>query len=217
MVKSCYYLYCRVIVLLNTRLTIPILVGDGTLNSELHSDLKADSQTIAVNQDSDDTLLTPLLGVSPLGSVPITQEMKLQTYMLDSSARHVPQLADSERVRQYIQRTPVQSAVYHHTQPPPFFHSNEFFNRLSPETLFFIFYYQEGTKAQYLAARALKNQSWRFHTKYMMWFQRHDDPKKITDEFEIGTYIYFDYEKWIQRRKEGFTFEYKFLEDKELN
>ena len=198
-------------------LTNRILVGDGILNSEIHSDLKTDSQNIPVNQDSDDTLLTPLLGVSPLGSVPITQEMKLQTYMLDSSARHVPQLADSERVRQYIQRTPVQSAVYHHAQPPPFFHSNEFFNRLSPETLFFIFYYQEGTKAQYLAAKALKNQSWRFHTKYMMWFQRHDDPKKITDEFEIGTYIYFDYEKWIQRRKEGFTFEYKFLEDKELN
>ena len=31
-----------------------------------------------------------------------------------------------------------------------------------------------------------------------------------------GTYIYFDYEKWAQRKKEGFTFEYRFLEDKEL-
>ncbi|EGW07370.1 CCR4-NOT transcription complex subunit 3 [Cricetulus griseus] len=41
-----------------------------------------------------------------------------------------------------------------------------------------------GTKAQYLAAKALKKQSWRFHTKYMMWFQRHEEPKTITDEFE---------------------------------
>lgn len=32
-----------------------------------------------------------------------------------------------------------------------------------------------------------------------------------------GTYIYFDYEKWGQRKKEGFTFEYKYLEDKDLN
>lgn len=32
-----------------------------------------------------------------------------------------------------------------------------------------------------------------------------------------GTYIYFDYEKWSQRRKEGFTFEYRYLEDRDLN
>lgn len=103
----------------------------------------------------------------------------------------------------------------------------------------------EGTKAQYLAAKALKKQSWRFHTKYMMWFQRHEEPKIINEEFEQvrcaifmysrhylisffwtyvtflsrfqGTYIYFDYEKWGQRKKEGFTFEYKYLEDKDLN
>uniref|UniRef100_A0A8W7PBW3 CCR4-NOT transcription complex subunit 3 n=1 Tax=Anopheles coluzzii TaxID=1518534 RepID=A0A8W7PBW3_ANOCL len=93
----------------------------------------------------------------------------------------------------------------------------EFFQRLSPETLFFVFYYMEGTKAQYLAAKALKKQSWRFHTKYMMWFQRHEEPKVINEEYEQGTYIYFDYEKWGQRKKEGFTFEYKYLEDRDLN
>lgn len=43
---------------------------------------------------------------------------------------------------------------------------------------------RQGTKAQYLSAKALKKQSWRFHTKYMMWFQRHEEPKTITDEFE---------------------------------
>lgn len=42
----------------------------------------------------------------------------------------------------------------------------------------------EGTKAQYLSAKALKKQSWRFHTKYMMWFQRHEEPKIINEEFE---------------------------------
>ena len=84
------------------------------------------------------------------------------------------------------------------------------------EGMFFIFYYMEGTKAQYLAAKALKKQSWRFHTKYMMWFQRHEEPKTITDEYEQGTYIYFDYEKWGQRKKEGFTFEYRYLEDRDL-
>lgn len=48
----------------------------------------------------------------------------------------------------------------------------------------FFFSSLQGTKAQYLAAKALKKQSWRFHTKYMMWFQRHEEPKTITDEFE---------------------------------
>lgn len=62
--------------------------------------------------------------------------------------------------------------------------SLEFFQRLSIETLFFIFYYLEGTKAQYMAAKVLKKQSWRFHTKYMMWFQRHEEPKVINEEFE---------------------------------
>ena len=42
----------------------------------------------------------------------------------------------------------------------------------------------EGTRAQYLAAVTLKKQSWRFHTKYMMWFQRHEEPKTINDEYE---------------------------------
>ena len=46
------------------------------------------------------------------------------------------------------------------------------------------YFFVQGTKAQYLAAKALKKQSWRFHTKYMMWFQRHEEPKTITDEYE---------------------------------
>jgi len=113
-------------------------------------------------------------------------------------------------------RNAVPIAPYHHHQPPANIDSLEFFQRLSTETLFFIFYYQEGTRAQYLAAKALKKQSWRFHTRHMMWFQRHEEPKRITDEYEEGTYIFFDYEKWSQRRRDGFTFEYRYLEDKDL-
>ena len=44
--------------------------------------------------------------------------------------------------------------------------------------------YLQGTKAQYLAAKALKKQSWRFHTRYLMWFQRHEEPKTITEDQE---------------------------------
>ncbi|KAG8185530.1 hypothetical protein JTE90_012866 [Oedothorax gibbosus] len=160
--------------------------------------------------------IPPLLGVAPLGPISLSKECYTQIRILEAAQRHMPHPSDSERLRQYLPRNPVVTPSYY---PNGLNHCDtvEFFQRLSTETLFFVFYYMEGTKAQYLAAKALKKQSWRFHTKYMMWFQRHEEPKTITDEFEQGTYIYFDYEKWGQRKKEGFTFEYRYLEDRDLN
>ena len=88
---------------------------------------------------------------------------------------------------------------------------------MDTDTLLFVFYYQQGTYQQYLAARELKKQAWRFHKKYLTWFQRHEEPKIITDEYEQGTYVYFDFEAgWCQRKKTDFTFEYRFLEDHDL-
>lgn len=89
-----------------------------------------------------------------------------------------------------------------------------FFEKVDQDTLFFIFYYQQGTIMQYFAAKELKRQSWRFHKRYMTWFQRHEEPKIITDEYEQGSYLYFDFESsWSQRKKSDFTFEYKYLEE----
>uniref|UniRef100_A0A8C7XRD5 CCR4-NOT transcription complex subunit 3 n=1 Tax=Oryzias sinensis TaxID=183150 RepID=A0A8C7XRD5_9TELE len=160
--------------------------------------------------------IPPSLGVCPLGPAPLSKDQLYQQPMQEAAWTHMPHPSDSERIRQYLMRNPCPTLPFHHQVPPPHSDTLEFYQRLSTETLFFIFYYLEGTKAQYLAAKALKKQSWRFHTKYMMWFQRHEEPKTITDEFEQGTYIYFDYEKWGQRKKEGFTFEYRYLEDRDL-
>uniref|UniRef100_A0A8B9KAI8 CCR4-NOT transcription complex subunit 3 n=1 Tax=Astyanax mexicanus TaxID=7994 RepID=A0A8B9KAI8_ASTMX len=160
--------------------------------------------------------LPPSLGACPLGPTPLSKEQLYQQAMQEAAWTHMPHPSDSERIRQYLMRNPCPTLPFHHQMPPHHSDSIEFYQRLSTETLFFIFYYLEGTKAQYLSAKALKKQSWRFHTKYMMWFQRHEEPKTITDEFEQGTYIYFDYEKWGQRKKEGFTFEYRYLEDRDL-
>uniref|UniRef100_A0A674NWR8 CCR4-NOT transcription complex subunit 3 n=1 Tax=Takifugu rubripes TaxID=31033 RepID=A0A674NWR8_TAKRU len=160
--------------------------------------------------------IPPSLGVCPLGPTPLPKDQLYQQVMQESAWTHMPHPSDSERIRQYLMRNPCPTLPFHHQVPPHHSDSIEFYQRLSTETLFFIFYYLEGTKAQYLSAKALKKQSWRFHTKYMMWFQRHEEPKTITDEFEQGTYIYFDYEKWGQRKKEGFTFEYRYLEDRDL-
>ncbi|XP_017085363.2 CCR4-NOT transcription complex subunit 3 isoform X2 [Drosophila eugracilis] len=156
-----------------------------------------------------------LLGVTPLGPTPLQKEHQMQFQMMEAAYYHLPQPMDTEKLQTYFHRAPVPTPP--HYPQLPIYDTVEFYQRLSTETLFFVFYYMEGSKAQYLAAKALKKQSWRFHTKYMMWFQRHEEPKIINDDYEQGTYIYFDYEKWSQRKKEGFTFEYKYLEDKELN
>ncbi|XP_020798613.1 CCR4-NOT transcription complex subunit 3 [Drosophila serrata] len=158
-----------------------------------------------------------LLGVTPLGPTPLQKEHQIQFQMMEAAYYHLPQPMDTEKLQTYFHRAPVPTPAHYPQSQLPIYDTVEFYQRLSTETLFFVFYYMEGSKAQYLAAKALKKQSWRFHTKYMMWFQRHEEPKIINDDYEQGTYIYFDYEKWSQRKKEGFTFEYKYLEDKELN
>ncbi|XP_010615357.1 CCR4-NOT transcription complex subunit 3 [Fukomys damarensis] len=146
------------------------------------------------------------LGVCPLGPVPLTKEQLYQQAMEEAAWHHMPHPSDSERIRPRQEVPPGSSSSPAPCPPPGPSSLGPPDSPLGPQ----------GTKAQYLAAKALKKQSWRFHTKYMMWFQRHEEPKTITDEFEQGTYIYFDYEKWGQRKKEGFTFEYRYLEDRDL-
>lgn len=161
--------------------------------------------------------LNPLLGMAPLGSVLLSKEQHYQSDMVDAAFHHLPHPSDSEKMRHFLPRNPCPTPGYYPSASFPHADTVEFYQRCNTETLFFIFYYMEGTKAQYLAAKALKKQSWRFHTKYLMWFQRHEEPKQITEEFEQGTYVYFDYEKWCQKKKDNFTFEYRYLEDRDLN
>lgn len=103
---------------------------------------------------------------------------------------------------------------YFPSKPSILLSSPEFYQKLDMDTLFFIFYFYQNTPCQYYAAKELKNYSWRFHTKYMAWFQRLEEPSVITEEYEQGTYIFFDYEvSWSSRKKENFRFDYKYLED----
>lgn len=119
-------------------------------------------------------------------------------------------------------RNPMDVPASFPSVPATVFDSREVFQQFDLDTLFFIFYYQQGTYQQYLAASELKRQGWRFHKKYQTWFQRHDEPKISTDEYETGTFIYFDYANvvvrgqgsgWCRRFKSEFRFDYRFLED----
>lgn len=129
------------------------------------------------------------------GRVPLSDEQVAQLNALNAVYSKLPMSIDSERSRLYVQHTPVPEltpAYYPQVESAtniyistcrlyqvlmPHADSYEFYTLLATDTLFFIFYYMEGTLAQQLAARALKSKSWRFHKKYLMWFQRFEEPK----------------------------------------
>ncbi|XP_017621362.1 uncharacterized protein LOC108465534 isoform X2 [Gossypium arboreum] len=148
--------------------------------------------------------------------------------MLEAAYYKIPQPKDSERVRSYTPKHPAVTPASYPQVQAPIVNNPAFWERISmdgygtgTDTLFVAFYYQQNTYQQYLAAKELKKQSWRYHRKYNTWFQRHEEPKIATDEFEQGTYVYFDFHVanddhqhgWCQRIKTEFIFEYNYLED----
>ncbi|KAJ4299188.1 general negative regulator of transcription subunit 5 [Kalmusia sp. IMI 367209] len=135
--------------------------------------------------------------------------------MLAASLATAPDSADTEAPRHYRPQNPYPYTPAHYPQEPlAIFDDPRLYSRIETDALFYAFYYRQGTYQQYLAAKALKSQSWRFHKQYQTWFQRHEEPKAITEDYEQGTYRFFDYEStWMNRRKADFRFAYKFLED----
>ncbi|KAJ8763185.1 hypothetical protein K2173_025570 [Erythroxylum novogranatense] len=144
--------------------------------------------------------------------------------MLEAAFLKLPQPKDSERARSYTPKHPAATPPSYPQVQAPIVNNPAFWEHVDscgPDTLFFAFYHQQNTYQQYMAAKELKKQSWRYHRKYNTWFQRHEEPKITTDEYEQGTYVYFDFHianddlqhGWCQRIKTDFTFEYNYLED----
>ncbi|KAJ1754535.1 general negative regulator of transcription subunit 5, partial [Coemansia sp. RSA 1752] len=140
-----------------------------------------------------------------------------QSQMMELSLQGIPGVLDQARPRPRGGLPQVSTPSYYPQVAAPVMEQTGMASRLDLDTLFFAFYYQPNTYQQFLAAKELNRQSWRFHKKYLTWFQRYEEPSDITDDYEQGTYIYFDYEgAWCQRKKADFRFEYQFLEDGEL-
>lgn len=118
--------------------------------------------------------------------------------MLAVSQSTGPEMLDVGAPRHYKPEIRVPTPPYYPQELDPVFDDPRLYSRIDPDTLFYVFYYKQNTYQQYLAAKALKDQSWRFHKQYQTWFQRHEEPKTITEEFEQGTYRFFDYEStWL--------------------
>lgn len=142
--------------------------------------------------------------------------------ILDHSYATRPTVADGIIQKRYRPRNPyvhcnsAGKALYPTTNNISPEQQQQMFETYDLDTLFFIFYYQQGTYQQHLAAKELKKLSWRYHTKYLTWFQRHEEPRLATADLERGAYVYFDYDAgWCQRMKTDFTFEYRYLEDEQ--
>ncbi|KAG8169068.1 hypothetical protein KVR01_001817 [Diaporthe batatas] len=136
--------------------------------------------------------------------------------LLAASRKMAPDVADAEAPRNYYPESYWNTNKTWPKEPLQIMDNPQLYQptKVDNDTLFYAFYYKQGTYQQYLAAKALKDQAWRFHKQYQTWFQRHEEPKNITEEFEQGTYRFFDYEStWMNRRKADFKFAYKFLED----
>ena len=68
---------------------------DGTSSSTIQGASKQTSQTQEVH-------LQPLLGVAPLGHVPLVRERLNQLNMLEAAYHHLPQRQDSERMKYVV-------------------------------------------------------------------------------------------------------------------
>lgn len=114
--------------------------------------------------------------------------------LLATSSMTCPDFLDAEKPRHYRPQTKYNTPRYYPQEPFAMIDDPSLYSKIDTDTLFYIFYYRQNTYQQYMAAKSLKSQSWRFHKQYQTWFQRHEEPKTITEEFEQGTYRFFDYE-----------------------
>ncbi|OQV21197.1 putative CCR4-NOT transcription complex subunit 3 [Hypsibius exemplaris] len=148
-----------------------------------------------------------------------TPEMVCQFKLLNAAFNFPPKPCDSERGHRSL-------PCIHTTTIPDGWPTNapvsqvmdsKFYAGLECESLFFMFYYEEGSLAQVLAAKALKAKIWRYHKQLRTWFQRLETPKVINTEFERGNYRYWDFISWSEKIRNDFTFEYRYLENVELS
>ncbi|EIE20296.1 hypothetical protein COCSUDRAFT_58005 [Coccomyxa subellipsoidea C-169] len=196
-----------------------------------------DAQQVALAGKDDGKLAAALLPPGQVGELlggqggraapavlgPMASPQDTLKLLTACSERCKPQLADSQwqTVPPRLRPFPGGVPASYPTEKAPMVQHPALFERLDTEALFFAFYYQPGSYQQYLAARELKRQSWRYHKQHAAWFQRHEEPKTATEEYEQGTYVYFDYNivhddqqvGWCYRLKQDFMFKYDALED----
>jgi CCR4-NOT transcription complex subunit 3 len=88
--------------------------------------------------------------------------------MLAASLNTAPDVLDLAAPRSHKPEVKFPTPSYFPQDLDPIFDDPRLYARIDPDTLFYVFYYKQGTYQQYLAAKALKDQSWRFHKQYQV-------------------------------------------------
>jgi CCR4-NOT transcription complex subunit 3 len=80
-----------------------------------------------------------------------------------------------QEVKDPLNPVPIGSVDHFMFPTVPMYNRRENFSKFDLNTLFFVFYYHQGTYQQYMAAIELKKQNWRFHKKYHTWFKKMEE------------------------------------------
>lgn len=80
-------------------------------NSSSHLNLQ--QQQPQQSHVSFEAKISPLLGVAPLGPVPLSKDHQFQFTMLESAFVHLPHPSDSERIKLYLPRNPCSTPHYY--------------------------------------------------------------------------------------------------------
>jgi CCR4-NOT transcription complex subunit 3 len=128
-------------------------------------------------------------------------QLRFSASILSSSLQHLPEGVDERpKVHTVRQLNPTPHPSFPASPDYRLLDSPAAYERLSQDTLFFIFYHCQGGFQQYLAGREIKNRNtgWRFHKPHRTWFKTQtlttEDPH---DPPETGTNstLYFDFDQ----------------------
>lgn len=141
-----------------------------------------------------DAHIPPLLGVAPLGKWALSKECYYQLQQLTWASQHLPHPSDSDRLRSYLIRQPCVTPAYYPLSVP---HADpqEIFQRLTTDTLFFIFYYMEGTKVVEIIESGHRG---RFPTRPKLRTSRHRLSSNST-AFAFVLYLFFFFSMSLRR------------------
>lgn len=74
----------------------------------------------------------------------------------------------------------------------------------STETLLYVFYSSPNDEAQLYAADELCSRGWAWHKELRQWFIRAPGTEaSVGDGFEVGSYLFFDADRWDSQRKDN--------------
>ncbi|KAI9626368.1 hypothetical protein KEM48_010427 [Puccinia striiformis f. sp. tritici PST-130] len=128
-----------------------------------------------------------------------TPSMNEMTKIIETGISGLPQIQDAEKPYYYAPRNPYPTSSHYPQHPMAFEKRPLVWNDIEVEIS---------------SCKRIEETCLEIHKYYLTWFQRAKNPEEMADDYEKGSYTYFDWEAdWLLRTKTPFQFDYKHLED----